>query len=69
MVMDRRPPERAQHAGVLHRLVAALGLHLIMGQRSGGGHMEPRQLSLDSQPGLIDIPHLTVASQRFHRRC
>jgi hypothetical protein len=31
--------------------------------------MEPMQLALDPQPGLIDMQHPTGASQRLHRLC
>jgi len=69
MVMHGRPAERPQNPGIIHRLVAALGMHLIIRQRARRGHMQPMQRPLYPQPGLIDMQDLRGAQLLFHRFC
>ena len=42
-------------------------MDLIRGQAVSTGHMQPVQLARHPQPRLIDVQHLSVAQQPFHR--
>lgn len=67
MVMDHRPPELAKNAGLLHRLVAALRMHLIRRQTLRAGDMQPMSPAPHPEPRLIHMEHLGGAQQRLDR--
>ena len=60
MVMHRGPGAMVKNTGILHRLVAALGMHVLLRQPGGAGDMEPMEFPLHPEPGLIHMQHLAV---------
>jgi hypothetical protein len=57
-VVDRDAAEAAQHAGVEHRLHAALAMHAQQCQRLGRSRVDPAQAAIDPPTGLIEMRRL-----------